>query len=407
MTPAALFTTRVHHSVDELPLDTLEPLLASGTLYDSPAYLRYCEAASGGLLRHITLEDERGRTVGLTSLRVIRDDQVRRPYNLQAFLDGPGTDAKPTGEARMDSGTVPGSAPPPLFPNAVAAVSGIHCVLLTDPEADAALRSAQRGALARAAVELAEAEGCVATAFLYLAEEAAQDIADALGTGAPFLAAAQTELVGGWPDFEHYLATLSTSRRAMVRRERRQFAKGGITTRTLYGTQELDEVTAGLQLRLLERYGVAGSIDSILRDYAQLRETVEDRVRVFVCEQGGQPIGMSLGLVDGERLYMRLAGFDYSVTDTRFTYFNAVYYEPILWGIEHGIKRYSFSTGTYDAKLARGCTPVPLYGVVHWPAPLRERAALRLKAREASLRSELGLPESPSARTSGSFRSRF
>ncbi|MGW7576318.1 GNAT family N-acetyltransferase [Streptomyces sp. NPDC054765] len=395
MTPAALFTTRVHHSVDDLPLDALEPLLASGTLYDSPAWLRYCEASSGGLLRHITLEDERGRTVGLASLRVVRDDQVMSLYNLQALLDGPATDAGPAGKARPDTGTAPGSTP--LFPSAVAAVSGAHCVLLTDPEADAALRSAQRGALARAAVELAEAEGCVATGFLYLAEDAAQDLADALGTPAPFLVAAQTELVGGWPDFEHYLATLSTSRRGMVRRERRQFAKGGITTRVLYGTQDLDEATAQLQLRLRERYGVAGTVESILRDYAQLRATVEDRVRVFVCEQDGQPIGMSLGLVDGERLYMRLAGFDYSATDTRFTYFNAVYYEPILWGIEHGIKRYFFSSGTYDAKLARGCTPVLLYGVVHWPAPLRERAALRLAAREASLRSELGLPESPSA----------
>ncbi|WP_053698611.1 GNAT family N-acetyltransferase [Streptomyces sp. NRRL F-5755] len=380
MTSAALITTRIHRTVDELPLSSLEPLFAAGTLYDSPGWLRYCEAAADGLLRHITLEDGEGRTVGLASVRIVRDDQVMSLYNLEALLGDP-------------PGTAPGAPAVPLFPSAVAAVSGAHCVMLTDPAADGPRRSAHRGALARAVAELASAESCTATGFLYLDEEAARDVAEALGpeAGAPFLVAAQTELAGGWPDFEHYLATLRSSRRNKIRRERKQFAEGGISTRVLYGTGELNEATARLQLALRQRYGAAGSVESILRDYDHLRATVDDRVRVFLCEREGRPIGMSLALVDGDRLHVRLAGFDYSAA-AEFAYFNAVYYEPILWGIDHGITRYSFGTGTYGAKLARGCTPVPLYGVTHWPAPLREHAATRLAAREVSLRTQLGLP---------------
>jgi predicted N-acyltransferase len=385
MTSAALLTTRVHRSVDELPRAALE-LAATGTLYDSPGWLRYCEVAADGLLRHITLESGPGRVVGLATVRIVRDDRVMSLYNLRALLDGPPPDE------------VPDTAP--LFPSAVAAVSGAHCVLLTDPAADGPLRSAQRGALARAVVELANEENCAATGFLYLGQEAAADVSDALGPGAaaPFLVAAQTELAGGWPDFEHYLATLRSSRRNKIRRERKQFAEAGVRTRVLHGTGGLNEDTARLQLALRRRYGAAGSIESILRDYTHLRATVDDRVRVFLCERQGRPIGMSLALVDGDRLHVRLAGFDYAALDADFAYFNAVYYEPILWGIDHGITRYSFGTGTYAAKLARGCVPVPLYGVVRWPAPLQEPATARLAAREEALRTQLGLPTAPEPR---------
>jgi hypothetical protein len=380
MTSAALFTTQVHRRVDDLPLDDLAPLFASGTLYDQPDWLRYCEASSGGMLRHLTLADERGRTVGLASVRVVPDDHVMSLYNLRALLgDSPLAD-------------VPDGA---LFPSAVAALSGAHCVLLTDPAAGPDDRSAQRGALARAVVDLAEAENCRTTGFLYLTRDAAQDVADALGTaaGAPFLVAAQTRLAGGWPDFEQYLTTLRSPRRNKIRRERKQFADAGITTRVLHGTAELGEVTARLQVGLRERYGVGGTVDSVLRDYAHLGAAVDERVRVFLCERAGQPIGMSLALADGDQLHVRLAGFDYSLTGVDFAYFNAVYYEPILWGIAHGIRTYSFGTGTYGAKLARGCTPVPLYGVACWPEALREPAAGLLGEREAALREELGLPE--------------
>ncbi|MEW1690530.1 GNAT family N-acetyltransferase [Streptomyces sp. NPDC091265] len=368
--------------MDDLPPEALDLLRSTGTLYDTPEWLRYCEASSGGLLRHITLQDGRGRSVGLATVRIVRDEKVMSLYNLRSLLDGlPSDPAAEAGE-------------PPLFPSAVAAVSGAHCVLLPDPAADDASRAAQRGALARAVVALAAAEGCTATGFLYLTADAAQDVAAALGDGAgtPFLVAAQTQLTGGWPDFEGYLATLRSPRRNKIRRERKQFAESGITTRVLYGTQELGEATARLQVGLRERYGAAGTVESVMRDYAHLSAHVDDRVRVFLCEREGRPIGMSLALADGDRLHVRLAGFDYATAGADFAYFNAVYYEPILWGIEHGVTHYSFGTGTYAAKLTRGCVPVPLYGVVQWPEPLRERAARHLAGQETALRAQLGLP---------------
>ncbi len=370
-------TTRVYRRVADLP--DLGPLLRDAVLYETPAWLAYCEASAGGLLRHVALEDGNGRTVALASFRVVPDDDVLSLYDLSSFL------ADPTGPA-PDTGA--------LFPNAVAAVSGAHCVLLTDPDADARTRSAQRGALTRAVVDQAAAEGCTAVGFLYLREPGSvRSVATALGDegSAPFLAAAHMELEGGWPDFEGYLATLRSPRRNKIRRERRQFAEAGITTRVLSGTSALNETTARLQLALRRRYGAGGSVESIMADYAHLRSTVEEHVRVFLCELEGRPVGLSLALADGDRLHVRLAGFDYEILGEDFAYFNAVYYEPILWGIANGVSRYSFGTGTYGAKLARGCVPVPTWGVVRWPAALRQAAAAATAGRQSALCADIGL----------------
>lgn len=375
MTTSVAFTTRLYRRVVDLP--DLTPLLRDAILYETPAWLAYCEASAGGLLRHVTLEDESGRTVALASCRIVPDDNVMSLYDLSSFLpDVSGTEE--------------------LFPNGVAAVSGAHCVLLTDPEADAATRSAQRRALARAVADLAADEGCTTVGFLYLRDhDSVQDVAAALGEecSAPFLAAAHMELMGGWTDFEGYLSTLRSSRRNKIRRERRQFAEAGITTRVLHGTSVLGEATARLQIELRRRYGAGGSMDSVLADYAHLRANVEDHVRVFLCEREGRPVGLSLALTDGDRLHVRLAGFDYDTLGSDFAYFNAVYYEPILWGIEHGVSRYSFGTGTYAAKLARGCTPALTWGVVRWPAPLRQAAVAATRARQNALCADLGLPD--------------
>ncbi|MFF4713194.1 GNAT family N-acetyltransferase [Streptomyces eurythermus] len=152
----------------------------------------------------------------------------------------------------------------------------------------------------------------------------------------PFLVAAQTELTGGRPDFEHYLDTLRSSR-DKIRRERKQFAEAGVHTRVLYGTGEPNEDSARLQLAPRERYGAADSIESILRDYAHPGATVDDRVRVLLCERQGRPIGMSLVLVDGDRPHVRLAAASTTPRpDAGFAYFDVVYYEPTLWGIDHG-----------------------------------------------------------------------
>ncbi len=378
--PGAALTARLYRRAADLP--DLSALLTGSLLYEKPDWLGYCEASAGGRMRHVTLEDARGKAVALATYRIVPDDDVLSLYDLSALLPPPdGDGGAPAGR-------------PALFPNAVGAVSGAHCVLLTDPGADPVTRSALRRQLVREVTGHAAGEGCAAVGFLYLRDRAAaQDVADALGgTGtSPFPVAAQMELAGGWPDFEGYLATLPSPRRNKIRRERKQFLEAGIVTRAVHGTGGLDEDTARLQLALRRRYGAGGSTASILADYDHFQATVEDRVLVFRCEREGRLLGLSLALLDGDHLHVRLAGFDYEALASDFAYFNAVYYEPIRWGIEHGIARYSFGTGTYGAKLARGCVPQLLWGVVRWPEGLAGSAAAATAERGAALLATLGL----------------
>jgi predicted N-acyltransferase len=246
--------------------------------------------------------------------------------------------------------------------------------------------------LVEAVVEVAQAEGCQTLGFFYIKDRRdAQVVAEVLGGGEPFLSDISTDLAGEWPDFESYLDSLPSGSRTKRRRERRRFLESGLEMEVVEGTSRLDERTAGLQLQLREKYGVGGSTRQILADYDALRDTVDADVRVFLCSRDGIPIGLSLALLDGDRMHVRLSGFDYSAVGRDFVYFNTTFYEPITWGIEHGIRSFVFGTGTYRAKVERGCRLVPTYAAVRWPQEIRDEARLALAERTARLSAEAGL----------------
>jgi predicted N-acyltransferase len=364
-------------SVSQLPESARRLLSEAGSLYAAPDWLGYCEAMAGGASKLLLLREHEGNVIGVAPVRRVDDDRVMPLYNLESLLEDPRAQT---------------------YPSLVAAVSGAQCILAVTGNS-AATRSQRRAALAGAVATFAHDEGYAAVGFLYLSREDALDVAANCGPefGAPFLVEARTELTGGWADFEGYLATLPSSRRNKIRRERKQFDAAGLTTRVLCGASELGEATARLQLALRERYGVSGSIEGILRDYENLRSNVDHRLRIFLCEKDGVPVGMSLALVDGDHLHVRLAGFDYSAVGSDFAYFNAVYYEPIEWGISHGIGSYFFGTGTYRAKTARGCHLEPLYAVVRWPSASRLESAEQASRRAVALAEELGLEATPGA----------
>lgn len=325
-------------------VEGFDELAPAPRLYESRQWFRYCERTADGEMRYLSARDDAGRPLGLSTARIVRSRHIMGLY---------------------DPGSVLGDwRPVDLYPSLVGAVSGAHSVLLTrsgDHEADV------RAVLAEGFADLAAKEGCDAFGMLYLdRHEDAVDVSRAWNASAPLAFSAQTLLTGEWSDFDGYVATLKKSRRNKVRRERREYDASGIRTSIWHGTDKLDERTAKLQLAVRDKYGVGGSIESITRDYENLSLTVEDHVLVFLAEIDHEPVGMCLALLDGDRLHLRLVGFDYDKADD-FLYFNILFYEPIRWGIAHGITSYMFGTGSYSAKLARGCRPKPLYAVNRWP----------------------------------------
>jgi hypothetical protein len=359
-------TVTRHGCVDDI-VDA-DALFAGAPLYESAGWLRYCERLSGNRMTYLVARNAGGAPVGFTATRTVRPGQVMALYDLGTLF----------GDWR----------PPTLYPNVVAAVSGSHCVDRVRPGVAA---GPVRAALGRELVAIAAESDCQAAAALYVADlDNARQLSAAMNGSPPFVFAAQTILTGQWSDFDGYLAGLKRSRRNKVRRELRECGDSGIRITVHEGTGVLDEHTARLQVALREKYSVGGSVESVLADYENLRATVDDHVLVFLAERDGKPLGLSLALLDGDRLHLRLVGFDYT-QDLDFLYFNVLFYAPIEWGARNGITSYAFGTSSYPAKLARGCVPTPLYAVARWPASDRGACEERARAHEHALVEELGI----------------
>ena len=200
------------------------------------------------------------------------------------------------------------------------------------------------------------------------------------GTGHPF------------KDFDDFLASLSQEKRKKIRQERRKVAEAGVSFRWARGA----DITAqdwAFFYRCYERtylehgnapYLTPAFFESMARDMA------EDWV-LFVAEHEGRPIASSLiavsaggtcanGLSDMQPVaYGRYWG---ALERVDSLHFEACYYQPLQWCIEHGVAR--FEGGAQgEHKMARALMPVSTPSA-HWLAhPAFADAVERFLQRES------------------------
>ena len=175
----------------------------------------------------------------------------------------------------------------------------------------------------------------------------------------------------GFGDFNEYLAQFNANQRRNIKRERKSVAKAGITFRVHTG----DDLTPELCLKVYDfysdtcdKFGWWGS-KYLTRDFfRQLFPVWKDRVVIFAAyteESPDEPVGMSFCLVKGDRLYGRYWG---SFEEYNNLHFNACYYEPIEWAIEHGIKTFDPGAGGRHKK-RRGFPATPNHSLHRFYAP--------------------------------------
>jgi predicted N-acyltransferase len=365
-----MITTNVHDDVEEFGAEYTR-LAPDVPLHESVPWLRYCDRRSQGGMRYVTARGAHGELLGITALRATADASgASANYDVTELLWPDGTPPVAAGR---------------FFPQLFSAVSGAHCLFRVLGGAEAEVRAA----LLRASAALADEDGSVLT-FAYLADAAlAEDIADTLGSVEHGLVGADTVLDVDWEDFDGYLAGRSRGRRSTIRRERRQYLSSDLRTSVHESTAALGEDTALLQVHLAGKYGVGTSAESVLADYADLAATLDDNVLVFAADRDGVTVGVCICLRDADSLHIRSVGFDYSLVGDDFVYFNLMFYEPLLWGMANGVRRFSFGNGAYRAKQLRGCHLEPLHGVVRWPAPLAAVCANSMARRADLARAEL------------------
>jgi hypothetical protein len=183
---------------------------------------------------------------------------------------------------------------------------------------------------------------------------------------APVAAHAFTSGPGRYATFEQFLASLQQEKRKKIRQERKKVAEAGVTFRRSLG-RDIDPADWDFFYRCYERtYLEHGNAPYLNRDFFQrMAQAMPENWLLFVAEQAGQPIACSLIAIDPAQgvAYGRYWG---ALERVDCLHFEACYYQPIAWCIEHVYNR--FEGGAQgEHKMARALLPVKTTSA-HWLA---------------------------------------
>ncbi len=166
----------------------------------------------------------------------------------------------------------------------------------------------------------------------------------------------------GYQSFDDFLATLKSSKRKMIRKERSKVADQGLKIEALTG----DRITPDLWDHFYPFY--LSTVDKrwgsayLTKDFfLRLGALMPERIVLVMARQGDEYVAGALNLLGNDTLYGRNWGcrkeFD-------FLHFEACYYAAIDFAIEHGLARVE-AGAQGQHKLHRGYEPVPTYSA-HW-----------------------------------------
>ena len=178
-----------------------------------------------------------------------------------------------------------------------------------------------------------------------------------------------------WSDFDAFLAGLSHDKRKKIRQERRKVRDAGVSFRWSRGT-DISNADWEFFYRCYARtYREHGNPPYLNRDFFhRMAATMPEAWLLFIAEREGKPIASSLialsaGLAgDNASDHPLLAYGRYwgAVERVDCLHFEACYYQPLQWCIEHGVRR--FEGGAQgEHKMARALMPVKTTSA-HWLA---------------------------------------
>jgi predicted N-acyltransferase len=248
---------------------------------------------------------------------------------------------------------------------------------------------AVRDALVQAVTAQAQSGGAWPVWWLYLDTESAHALGDAYGT-TPAIIDADCEIPLSGSAFQDYLDTLTPSRAREVRRERKRYAAAGyddVEGRMSTWPQQIATLLCNTQ----RRYGLDVSDYDMRSVLDALRWATSDSGVIHGTLLDGELLAYSLAFAQGQKLHLRVVGFDYERLKGVGEYFEVCFYRPIEHAMARGLRALHLGTASYMAKVARGARLVPLWAVCSdstmAPPQLMRRQAARHTQR---IRDELG-----------------
>lgn len=169
-----------------------------------------------------------------------------------------------------------------------------------------------------------------------------------------------------WKSFDAFLASLSHDKRKKIRQERRKVHDAGVSFRWSRGA-DIGDADWDFFYRCYARtYREHGNPPYLSRDFFhRMAAKLPEAWLLFVAERKGQAIASSLIALsdDTSVAYGRYWG---ALERVDCLHFEACYYQPLAWCIEHGVQR--FEGGAQgEHKMARALMPVKTTSA-HWLA---------------------------------------
>jgi predicted N-acyltransferase len=247
-----------------------------------------------------------------------------------------------------------------------------------------------RNLLARALVAWCEQSGVSSLHLLFGADE---DIAACAEAGLMLRHTVQFHWQNeAWKDFDAFLASLAHDKRKKIRQERRKVRDAGVTFRWSRGA-DIDHADWDFFYRCYARtYREHGNPPYLTRDFFRcMASDMPESWLLFIAERGGKPIAASLialsagpaGDNASEHPLIAYGRYWGALERVDCLHFEACYYQPLQWCIEHGVLR--FEGGAQgEHKMARALMPVRTTSA-HWLAhPAFADAVERFLEREGA-----------------------
>ena len=192
----------------------------------------------------------------------------------------------------------------------------------------------------------------------------------------------------GYADFDAFLATLSQDKRKKIRQERRKVADAHVSFRWARGA-DITRADWKFFYRCYERtYLEHGNAPYLTPDFFdRMAATMPENWLLFVAERDGRPIACSLIALQqqmpsdaagvGEKAMLEPVAYGRywgALERVDCLHFEACYYQPLAWCMEHGIRR--FEGGAQgEHKMARALMPTRTTSA-HWIAEPAFEAAI-------------------------------
>lgn len=175
----------------------------------------------------------------------------------------------------------------------------------------------------------------------------------------------------GYGSFDDFLSALSSNRRKVIRRERRD-VQAAVDVRWITGSDitehHLDQLYAFIADTYERKWGTGTPY--LTRNFFQIvAETMRDRMLLVFAYDGNTPVAGAVNFIGDGVLYGRQWGCH---VDLPFLHFEVCYYQAIDFAISRGLRRVEAGTQG-EHKLSRGYLPHPVYSA-HYIRDARLRA---------------------------------